>query len=136
MKYIYTKNITGTGKTIADPIRPVLADMMPNTPKTFLWSKLMDECVIVTPDTIPDIANVNAEINAGRAKWLSDADFNTWLMSKLNTNLPAVITKIQQTRFFSLQEARGTLLVIKGYGLRETVDVKGLRFYVTQVSAT
>jgi hypothetical protein len=136
MKHIHTTNIKGTGRSIADPIRPVLADMMPNTPKTFVWSRLMDECVIITPDEIPDIGNVNAEVNAGRARWLTDADFNTWLMSKLNTNLATLTAKIQQTRFFLLQEARGFLLVLKGEGMRESVDVGGLRFYIRQVAAT
>jgi hypothetical protein len=136
LRYIHTTNIKGTGRSIADPIRPVLADMMPNTPKTFVWSKLMGECVIITPDDIPDIANVNSEVNAGRARWLTDADFNTWLTSKLNTNLATLTAKIQQTRFFSLQEARGFLLVLKGEGMRESVDVGGLRFYIRQVSAT
>jgi hypothetical protein len=136
VKYIHTNNIKGTGRSIADPIRPVLADMMPNTPKTFVWSRLMNECVIITPDEIPDIANVNSEVNAGRARWLTDADFNSWLTSKLNTNLATLTAKIQQTRFFSLQEARGFLLVLKGEGMRETVDVGGLRFYIRQVAAT
>jgi hypothetical protein len=136
LKYIHTNNIKGTGRSITDPIRPVLADMMPKTPKTFVWSRLMDECVIVTPDDIPDIANVNSEVNAGRARWLTDADFNTWLTSKLNTNLATLTAKIQQTRFFSLQEARGFLLVLKGEGMRESVDVGGLRFYIRQVVVT
>jgi hypothetical protein len=135
MKYIYTSNIKGSGRSIADPIRPVLADMMPNTAKTIVWSRDMSECVIIAPDSIPDIANVNAEVSAGRAKWLSDADFDSWLQSKLGTGLSQVLTKIQQTRFFSMQEARGNLLVLKGVGLRELVDVQGLRFYVQQVSA-
>ena len=136
MKYIHTSNMKGSGRSIADPIRPVLADMMPNTAKTIIWSRDMSECVIVTPDSIPDIANVNAEVNAGRARWLSDADFDSWLRSKLGTKLSQVLTKIQQTRFFSMQEARGSLLVLKGVGLRETVDVQGLRFYAQQVSVT
>jgi len=135
MKYIHTKNIKGSGKSIADPIRPALADMMPNTPKTIMWSRDMSECVIITPDSIPDIANVNAEVSAGRAKWLSDADFDSWLQSKLGTRLSQVTAKIQQTRFFSMQEVRGSLLVLKSEGLRELVDIKGLRFYVQQVSA-
>jgi hypothetical protein len=133
MKYIHTSNIKGSGKSIADPIRPVLADMMPNTAKTIIWSKDMSECVIITPDTIPDIANVNAEVSAGRAKWLSDADFDSWLQSKLGTGLSQVTAKIQQTRFFSMQEVRGSLLVLKGVGLRELVDIQGLRFYAWQV---
>jgi hypothetical protein len=96
----------------------------------------MDECVIVTPDNIPDIANVNAEVNAGRARWLSDADFDSWLQSKLGTGLSQVTAKIQQTRFFSMQEVRGSLLVLKGEGLRELVDIQGLRFYAQQVKVT
>jgi hypothetical protein len=133
MKYIHTRNIKGSGKSIADPIRPALADMMPNTAKTIIWSRDMSECVIITPDSIPDIANVNAEVSAGRARWLSDADFDSWLQSKLGARLSQVLTKIQQARFFSMQEVRGALLVLKGEGLRELVDIQGLRFYVQQV---
>jgi hypothetical protein len=136
VKWIYTKNIKGTGKSIADPIRPVLADLMPNTSKTFVWSKLMDECVIITPDTIPDITNVNAEIAAGRASWMSDTDFDSWLKSKIGVDLATLKARISETRFLSMQEARGVLLALKGVGLRETVDVAGLRFYIQQVSAT
>lgn len=136
MKWIHTTNIKGTGRSIADPIRPALADMMPNTPKTFVWSRLMDECVIVTPDTIPDISNVNAEVNAGRAKWLTDAEFDSWLKSKIGVDLATLTARISETRFLSMQEARGVLLALKGEGLRETVDVGGLRFYIRQVAAT
>jgi hypothetical protein len=136
LKWIYTKNIKGTGRSIADPIRPVLADMMPNTPKTFIWSRLMDECVIITPDAIPDIANVNAEVSAGRASWMSDTDFDSWLKSKIGVDLTTFKARISETRFLSMQEARGAVLVLKGAGLRETVDVAGLRFYIQQVSAT
>jgi hypothetical protein len=35
-----------------------------------------------------------------------------------------------------MQEVRGALLVLKGVGLRELVDIQGLRFYAQQVSAT
>jgi hypothetical protein len=136
LKWIHTTNIKGTGRSIADPIRPALADMMPNTPKTFIWSRLMDECVIVTPDTIPDISNVNAEVNAGRAKWLTDAEFDSWLKSKIGVDLATLTARISETRFLSMQEARGVLLALKGEGLRETVDVGGLRFYIRQVAAT
>jgi Ni,Fe-hydrogenase III component G len=110
--------------------------MMPNTPKAIIWTRLMDECVIVTPDTIPDIANVNAEINAGRAKWLTDADFDSWLKAKIGVDLAALKARISETRFFSMQEARGALLVLKGEGLRELVDVQGLRFYARQVKVS
>ena len=134
MKYIHTSNIKGSGKSIADPIRPALADMMPNTAKTMIWSRDMNECVIVTPDTIPDIANVNAEVSAGRARWLRDDEFDSWLQSKLGARLSKVLARISETRFFSMQEVRGSLLVLKGVGMRELVDVQGLRFYVQQVS--
>jgi hypothetical protein len=135
VKYINTSRIIGTGRSIADPIRPALADMMPNTPKTIIWSRDMRECVIVTPDTIPDAdrANADAEVRAGRARWLSDADFDSWLQSKLGARLSQVLARVSETRFFSLQEARGALLVLKGEGLRELVDVQGLRFYARQV---
>jgi hypothetical protein len=133
LRYVYTTHIIGSGRSIADPIRPALADMMPNTPKTIIWSRDMSECVIVTPDTIPDIANVNAEVSARRARWLTDADFDSWLQSKLGARLSQLLARISETRFFSLQEARGTLLVLKGEGLRELVDVQGLRFYARQV---
>jgi len=134
VRYIRTTNVRGTGRSIADPIRPVLADMMPNTPKTFVWSRLMDECVIVTPDDIPDIANVNAEVNAGRARWLTDAEFDSWLKTRIGVGLEQLKARVSETRFFRLQEARGTLLALKGEGLRESVDVGGLRFYIRQVS--
>ena len=134
MKWIHTTNIKGTGRSIADPIRPVLADMMPNTPKTFIWSRLMDECVIVTPDDIPDIANVDTEIKAGRARWMTDSEFDEWLRSRIGRDLAFLKARVSETRFFPLQEARGTLLALKGEGLREVVDVAGLRFYIRQVS--
>jgi len=134
LKWIHTTNIKGTGRSIADPIRPVLADMMPNTPKTFIWSRLMDECVIVTPDDIPDIANVDAEIKAGRARWMTDPEFDEWLRSRIGRDLAFLKARVSETRFFPLQEARGTLLALKGEGLREVVDVAGLRFYIRQVS--
>lgn len=134
MKWIHTTNIKGTGRSIADPIRPVLADMMPNTPKTFIWSRLMDECVIVTPDDIPDIANVDTEIKAGRARWMTDPEFDEWLRSRIGRDLAFLKARVSETRFFPLQEARGTLLALKGEGLREVVDVAGLRFYIRQVS--
>jgi hypothetical protein len=134
LKWIHTKNLKGTGRSIADPIRPALADMMPNTPKSIIWSRMLDECVIVAPDTIPDIANVNAEVAAGRARFLSDAEFDSWLQSKVGRAISQIKAGIAQTRFFTaMQEARGQLLVLKGVGLRESVDVGGLRFYVTQV---
>jgi Ni,Fe-hydrogenase III component G len=110
--------------------------MMPNTPKTFVWSRLMDECVIVTPDDIPDIANVNAEIAAGRARRLTDAEFDSWLKAKIGVDLATLTARVSETRFLSMQEARGVLLALKGEGLRETVDVGGLRFYIRQVSVT
>jgi len=134
LKWIHTTNIKGTGRSIADPIRPVLADMMPNTPKTFIWSRLMDECVIVTPDDIPDIANVDTEIKAGRARWMTDSEFDEWLRSRIGRDLAFLKARVSETRFFPLQEARGTLLALKGEGLREVVDVAGLRFYIRQVS--
>jgi hypothetical protein len=136
VKYIHTTRIIGTGRSIADPIRPALADMMPNTPKTIIWSRDMRECVIVTPDTIPDIANVNAEVNAGRARWLRDDEFDSWLQSKLGTRLSQLLARVSETRFFSLQEARGALLVLKGEGLREAVDIGGLRMFVRQVKVS
>jgi len=136
VKYINTTRIIGTGRSIADPIRPALADLMPNTPKTIIWSRDMSECVIVTPDAIPDIENVNAEVSAGRARWLSDTDFDSWLQSKLGARLSQVLARISETRFFSMQEARGPLLVLKGEGLRELVDVQGLRFYARQVKVS
>jgi hypothetical protein len=109
--------------------------MMPNTPKTFVWSRLMDECVIVAPDTIPDQANVDAEVKAGRARWLTDDEFNSWLTSKIGRDLTYLKARVSETRFLSMQEARGAVLALKGEGLRETVDVAGLRFYIQQVAA-
>jgi hypothetical protein len=95
----------------------------------------MDECVIITPDTIPDQAAVDAEVNAGRARFMADSEFNDWLKSKIGRDLAYVRERISETRFFTMQEARGALLVLKGLGLRELADVQGLRFYVRQVPA-
>jgi len=136
LRYIHTTRIIGTGRSIADPIRPALADLMPNTPKTIMWSRDMMECVIVAPDDIPDLANVEAEVKAGRARWLADADFDSWLQSKLGARLSQVLARISETRFFSMQEARGALLVLKGKGLREAVDIGGLRMFVRQVKVS
>jgi hypothetical protein len=138
MRYIHTTRIIGSGKSIADPIRPALADMMPNTPKTIIWSRDLRECVIVVPDIIPDPdkANVDAEVKAGRAKWLSDSEFDLWLQQKVGARLSQVLQRISETRFFALHEARGVLLVLKGVGLRELVDIGGLRFYTRQVKVS
>jgi hypothetical protein len=135
LRWIWTGNIKGTGRSIADPIRPVLADMMPNTPKSIIWSRAMDECVIITPDTIPDQAAVDAEVGAGRARFMTDPEFNDWLKSKIGRDLAYVRGRVSETRFFTMQEARGNLLVLKGLGLQELADVQGLRFYVRQVPA-
>jgi hypothetical protein len=134
MRYIHTTRIIGSGKSIADPIRPALADMMPNTPKAIIWSRDLGECVIVAPDTIPDAdrANIDAEVRAGRARRLSDAEFDTWLRQKLGARLSQVLQRVSETRFFPLQEVRGSLLALKGVGLRELVDVGGLRLFVRQ----
>jgi hypothetical protein len=134
MRFIHTTRIIGSGRSIADPIRPALVDMMPNTPKAIIWSTDLRECVIVAPDTIPaaDRANIDAEARAGRARWLSDAEFDSWLQQKIGARLQQVLQRVGKTRFFSLQEVRGSLLVLKGAGLRELADVGGLRFYARQ----
>lgn len=138
MRYLYTNVIVGRGDTIRDPKRPALFDVITKTPKSVVYDKLISEAIIILPDQIdPDDENaINARIRAepGKHSWKRRDEVDSWLREKLGIGVDALEARLSTvTPFRPQQEAWGTLITYRGYGLREEVDVRGLRFFVEVV---
>ena len=136
MKYAWTDKIIGTGTSIADPRRPLLFDIIKNTPKSVVYDKLLTEAIVILPDTIDaeDEVAINSKTMAEPAsyKWKTRDEVNTWLSEKLGIGVDRLEkTMSTVTPFRSQHEAIGKTITFRGYGLREAVDVRGLRFFAT-----
>lgn len=118
LKYLHTTVVAGTGRSIADPIRPAVADRIRNTPRAVLWSRDMRECVLVMPDAIDpgDAAAIDAEVRAGRARWLPDGEMDQWLRARLRVPLQTLAQRVVQSRFFRHVRGAGHAPRAQGHG--------------------
>jgi hypothetical protein len=106
LKLLHTTTIVGTGRSIADPIRPAVADVIKKTPKVIIWSRDLRECVIAMPEPDPaDLAEIEKHVQMGRARWLTDTEADQWMRGRLGMSLRSVAQSIAQSRFF--RHARG-----------------------------
>ena len=131
-RYVWSNYIIGTGRSIRDPVRPLLFDIIKNTPKCAVYSKLIDEAIIVLPDQIDpsDLNSINNRIKTEptRHAWKTRDEVNAWLQQKIGRRVDDLERGLEGTPFRPTQEAIGTLVAFRNLGLREMIDVRGFRF--------
>lgn len=138
MRYVWTKVIIGQGNSIRDPKRPALFDVITKTPKSAIYDKLISEAIVILPDQVDsdDEKAINARINAepNNHGWRTRSEVDSWLKEKLGVKIDVLEARLSTVApFRPQQEAWGALITYRGYGLREEVDVRGLRFFVEVV---
>ena len=128
--------LIGSGESIADPIRPLVADVLIrfNIPFTCIIYRLIEAVTLPLEELTSEVKAEceNYAKRLGKAlRWMSEDEFDSWLREKFGLPAPTLYTKIRYVakpiKFF---EVRSTppKLVLRGNLGEQVVEYQGIRF--------